>query len=189
MILLLTIALQAVPPAATPAPSPAAAPAPLAAAPWTPHIKLDPVTNRSTGTVWAISQDGRARLVVRCDRNPDNIVSVQFIPTPPFPPATRRPVSIKIDDEPPLGANWQFPGKGAIIADDVIVTNLTVAIAHARQIKVHVIDPSDKPIDAVFVGPGSEAPIKQVLESCGYTFGVSPTPNPVPSAAGEGQEP
>ena len=184
MLLFLMVAIQA----AAPAPPAVPAPAP-AIAPWTPQIKIDPATRKSTGTVWAMSQDGRARLVVRCDRQPDNIVSVQFIPTPPFVRATPRPVSIKVDDNAPLGTNWEFPGKGAIMADDVIVTNLTVAIAHAKQIKVHVIDPSEKPIDAVFVGPNSEAPIKQVLESCGYTFGVSPTPTPAPATASEDPAP
>ena len=184
MILLLTMALQVAAPA--PPAVPASGPA---MAPWTPQIKTDPATNQSSGSVSAMSQDGQARLVVRCDRRPGNIVSVQFIPNPPFAPATPRPVSIKIDDDAPLGTNWEFPGKGAMIADDVIVTNLTVAIAHAKQIKVHVIDPSEKPIDAVFVGPKSEAPIKQIVESCGYTFGVSPTPNPAPSPAEQSSAP
>ena len=46
----------------------------------------------------------------------------------------------------------------------------------------NVIDPTEKPLDAVFNGPPSEAPIKQVVESCGYTFGVVPTPEPAPPA-------
>ncbi len=179
MMLFLTIALQAT--AAAPAPPPAPPPPP-----WTPRMTVDPVTNRPAGSVSVTSQDGNSRLVIRCDRRLDNLVSIQFIPTPPFAPATRRPVSITVDNGAPLGTNWEFPGRGAIMYDEIIVTNLTVVMAHGKQIKVHVIDPSDKVMDAVFVGPPSEAPIRQVLESCGYSFGVvpvreaEPAPTPTP---------
>ena len=176
MILFLTMALQAAAPATATPPAP---PPP----PWTPRMKMDPVTNRPSGSVSATSQDGHARLVVRCDRRVDNVVSIQFIPDEPFPAATERPVSITVDGGAALGANWEFPGRGAVVSDQAIVTTLTVAIAHGRSIKVHVIDPSEKPLDAIFPGPPSEAPIKQVVESCGYTFGVMPTPEPAPPAA------
>jgi hypothetical protein len=175
MILFLTMALQAAAPAAATPPAP---PPP----PWTPRMKMDPVTNRPSGSVSATSQDGNARLVVRCDRRVDNVVSIQFIPTAPFAAATPRPVSITVDGGTPLGTNWDFPGRGAVISDPAVVTTLTVAIAHGKTIKLHVIDPSEKPLDAVFSGPPSEAPIKQVVESCGYTFGVVPTPEPAPPA-------
>jgi len=145
-------------------------------------MKMDPVTNRPSGSVSATSQDGNARLVVRCDRRIDNVVSIQFIPTAPFAAATPRPVSITVDGGTPLGTNWDFPGRGAVISDPAVVTNLTVVIAHGKTIKVHVIDPSEKPLDAVFSGPPSEAPIKQVIESCGYTFGVVPELQAAPPA-------
>ena len=144
-------------------------------------MKMDPVTNRPSGSVSATSQDGNARLVVRCDRRVNNVVSIQFIPNAPFAAASPRPVSITVDGGTALGANWEFPGRGAVVSDEAIVTTLTVAIAHGKTIKVHVIDPSEKPLDAVFNGPPSEAPIKQVVESCGYTFGVVPAPEPAPA--------
>ena len=145
-------------------------------------MKMDPVTNRPSGSVSATSQDGNARLVVRCDRRVDNVVSIQFIPTTPFAAATPRPVSITVDGGTPLGTNWDFPGRGAVISDSAVVTNLTVAIAHGKTIKVHVIDPSEKAMDATFAGPPGEAPIKQVVESCGYTFGVVPEAQAAPPA-------
>ncbi len=172
MILFLTMALQAAAPAA-------AAPPP---APWTPRMKMDPVTNKPSGSVSATSTDGNSRLVVRCDRRGDNVVSIQFIPNVPFIAATPRPVSITIDGGTALGANWEFPGRGAVVSDEAIVTNLTVAIAHGKSIKVHVIDPFEKPLDAIFAGPPSEAPIKQVVESCGYVFGVVPVHEAAPPA-------
>ncbi len=174
MILFLTMALQAAAPTAATPPAPPP--------PWTPRMKMDPVTNRPSGSVSATSQDGNARLVVRCDRRVNNVVSIQFIPNTPFAAATPRPVSITVDGSPPLGANWDFPGRGAVVSDEAIVTTLTVAIARGKTIKVHVIDPAEKPMDSVFNGPPSEAPIKQVVESCGYTFGVVPAPEPAPPA-------
>lgn len=170
MILLLTMALQAaVPPAA-----PAAAPV----APWTPRMKTDPKTGLQSGSVSASSVEGKGRLVVRCDRRSDNVVSIQFIPSLPFAAATPRPVSIQVDGAPPLGANWDFPGSGTYVADDQIVTTLTTAIAHGKQIKVRVIDPMNNVVDATIPGPASEAPIKQVVEACGYTFGQVPVRAP-----------
>jgi hypothetical protein len=174
MIHLLMMALQAAAPAAvTPPPPP----------PWTPRMKTDPATKQSSGSVSATSRDGSARLVIRCDHQNSNVVSVQFIPATPFIVASPRPVSIIVDGGMALGANWEFPGRGAMVWDEAIVTTLTVAIAHGKEIKVHVIDPSEKVIDATFPGPSSEAPIKQVVEACGYTFGVVPGPPPAPATA------
>lgn len=176
MILFLALALQAAAPAATPAAAPPA--------PWTPRMKADPATGAQSGSVSAMSVEGNGRLVIRCDRAVENIVSVQFSPTPPFSAATPRPVSIQIDGAAPLGANWEFPGRGAYVADDAIVTTLTTAIAHGRQIKVHIIDPANNVVDATFAGPPSEAPIKQVVEACGYTFGEVPVRAPAPKKQG-----
>jgi hypothetical protein len=175
MILFLTMALQAaVPPTAS-----TAAPA----APWTPRMKTDAATGLQSGSVSVSSIENRGRLVVRCDRRSDNVVSIQFIPAMPFAAATPRPVSIQVDGAPPFGANWDFPGSGTYVADDQIVTTLTTAIAHAKQIKVHVIDPMNNVVDATFAGPPSEAPIKQVVEACGYTFGQLPVRAPAPKPA------
>jgi hypothetical protein len=174
MILFLTIALQATAPAATPA-------APLA--PWTPRMKTDPATGLQSGSVSASSAEGNGRLVVRCDRRGDNVVSIQFIPKLGFTAATPRPVSIQIDGAAPLGANWDFPGTGTFVSDDAIVTTLSTAIAHGKQIKVHVIDPLNNVVDATFAGPSSEAPIKQVVEACGYVFGQVPVRALAPTSA------
>ncbi|GAA0314470.1 hypothetical protein GCM10009087_26100 [Sphingomonas oligophenolica] len=176
MLLFLTMALQAAAPAAAAPPAP---PPP----PWTPRMRLDPVTNKTSGSVSVTSADGNSRLVVRCDRRDENVVSIQFIPTPPFAAATPRPVSIAIDGGAALGANWDFPGRGAVVSDETIVTNLTLAIAHGKVIKVHAIDPAEKTMDATFAGPPSDAPIRQVVEACGYTFGVVPVREAVPPAA------
>jgi hypothetical protein len=174
MMFFLTLALQAAAAAPVPAPPPP---------PWTPRLKADPATGLQSGSVYANAQEGNGRLVVRCDRTGDNVVSVQFFPGLPFTAATPRPVSIKVDDAAPLGANWEFPGKGAYVADDAIVTTLTNAIAHAKRIQVHVIDPLNNVVDASFAGPATETPIKQVVEACGYVLGQIPTRAPTPKPA------
>jgi len=179
MILFLTMALQAAMPPAAPAAAPLA--------PWTPRMKTDAATGLQSGSVSAASTEGKGRLVVRCDRRSDNVVSIQFIPSLPFAAATPRPVSIQVDGAPPLGANWDFPGSGTYVADDQIVTTLTTAIAHGKQIKVRVIDPMNNVVEATIPGPASEAPIKQVVEACGYTFGQVPVraPDKKPAAAAQ----
>lgn len=174
ILMLLLQAAAAVP--ATPAPAPAAG--------WTTVSKFDPVTKLGSTSVSTYSADGKARLVVRCDRStPGNsAVSVQFIPRPGFAKASPRPVTLTADTGPALGANWDFPGGGAYTAQDGVVTTLTVAIAHAHTIKVRAIDPANVPMDAVFAGPPSEAPIRATVEACGYVFGQMPAPPPPPPA-------
>ena len=158
----------------------AAAPAPVAPPlPWAVVQRVDGPSTATTTSAW--SADNKARLVVRCDATTEKIVSIQFIPKPGFPAALPRPVSIKADDDGWLGTNWQFPGTGAFISQDVIVTNLAVVIAHGKTIHVRAIDPNDAVVEADFVGAG-EAPIRKVLAACGYQFGVAPPRLPAPAA-------
>lgn len=163
-----------------PAPAPPSTPTPV---PWSvAHTTANGAPATST-SVW--SADGTARLVVRCDTATSPIVSIQFIPKPGFAAASPRPVSINADDNGWLGTNWQFPGNGAFVSDDVIVTNLTAAVAHARSIRVHVIDPDNGVVEAVFAGPPADTAIRTVLGACGYELGKVPLrslPPPVPKA-------
>jgi hypothetical protein len=159
-----------------------AAPAPVATPDWTPVVKIDPATKLGSVSTSVHSTDGKARLVVRCDlpNAETKAASVQFIPRPPFAKASPRPVSITADSGAALGTNWEFPGGGAYIANDAVVTTLTVAIAHARTVKVRAIGTDNVPIDATFAGPGSETAIRRVLDACGYVFGQMPAPPPPP---------
>lgn len=179
--MILFLLLQAAP--ATPAAS--AAPA---AVPWAvkPKTEASGTTSISTSTP---SHDGKARLVVRCDHTGENVVSIQFIPTPAFAKASPRPVSIQADGGSTLGTNWEFPGNGAFTAQDAVVTTLSVAIATAKQIKVRAIDPANQPVDAIFDGPPSDAPVRQVLQACGYVFGQVPVRTPPPAAPQPGATP
>lgn len=154
----------------------ATAPAP---APWTPVLRSDVQGNRSA-TASATSTDGSARLVVRCDVRRDKVVSVQFIPRATFAAMTDRPVSLSFDGGSPLGWNWEYPGGGAFVRIDTIVTNLVSGIAHARQIRVRAIGPTNEAIEATFAGPASDAPIRQVLAACDYQLGIVPNRAPVP---------
>lgn len=163
------------------APPPTTVPAPWAITQTT--AKGAPATSTS---VWA--QDGKARLVVRCDSAGTPIVSLQFIPKAGFPAATPRPVAINADDGGWLGTNWQFPGNGAFVSDDVIVTNLAMTVAHARSIKIRVIDPDNATLEAVFAGPATDAPIRAVLKACSYELGAVPPRSVVkPPAAAPAQ--
>lgn len=158
----------------------APAPATPGSAPWAVTSTAGKGSKATSASVW--SQDGKARLVVRCDTATAPIVSLQFIPKPGFPAATPRPVSINIDDNGWFGANWQFPGSGAFVSDDAVVTNLSVMLAHAHAIRVRVVTPDNVTVDAAFAGPAGEAPVRAVLAACGYEFGKIP-PRSAPRAA------
>ena len=161
------------------APAPAAAPVPSA---WTVAHSMANGAPATSTSVW--SRDGKARLVVRCDTANAPIVSIQFIPKQGFPAATPRPVSINADDNGWLGANWQFPGNGAFVSDDVIVTNLVMVVGHAKAIRMRAIGPDDVRVEAQFAGPPDDAPIRAVLNACTYEMGkVPPRSAPKPPAA------
>ncbi|WP_242137777.1 hypothetical protein [Sphingomonas sp. TREG-RG-20F-R18-01] len=149
--------------------------------PWAVTTKVNGASTATSASVW--SQDGAARLVVRCDAANEKIVSIQFIPRGGFPAAQPRPVSMNIDDNGWLGSNWQFPGSGAFTSQDAIVTTLAAQIAHGKAIKVRVINPDNTPVDVTFTGPATDAPVKRVLSACGYELGVVPARSAVPVAA------
>ncbi|MET3825294.1 hypothetical protein ABIC16_000987 [Sphingomonas sp. PvP055] len=153
--------------------------------PWLVTTKVGAASTATSTSVW--SDDGKARLVVRCDAAKEKIVSIQFIPRGGFPAAQPRPVSMNIDDNGWLGANWQFPGSGAFTSQDAIVTTLAAQIAHGKAIKVRVINPDNTPVDVTFTGPPTDAPVTRVLSACGYQLGVVPprsaVPLPTPTAA------
>lgn len=163
-------------PAVTRPPPPVAVPAAdtvITAGAWSvrTHVEAGGATSASAS---ATAADGTARLVVRCDRSGDPVVSVQFLPKPPFAAASMRPVSIQADGGPTLGTNWEFPGGGAFTRSDAVVTNLAVVIAAAKKIRVRAIDPAEHPVDAVFDGPADAGPIRRVLAACGYQLGQVP---------------
>lgn len=151
-----------------------------ALAPWTAVLRTDAQGNRSA-TASATSADGAARLVVRCDARATKVVSVQFIPAARFIATTDRPVSLSFDGGAPLPWNWEYPGGGAFVRLDGVVTNLVAGIAHARQIRVRALNPVGEWVDATFAGPASDAPIRQVLAACDYQLGVMPNRSPTPA--------
>ena|SRR5882757_3963813 len=152
----------------------AAAPAPTA--PWAPVTKTDAATGASSMSSYALSRDGNARLTVRCDRAAEPVVSVQLRTRQPLAAGADRPVSVTVDGGAPIAGNWEFPGAATFVRDGATVTQLTVALGSAHEIKVRTTDASNAVVEAVFDGPGNPASITQVVEACGYSFGVVPPP-------------
>jgi hypothetical protein len=165
MISILALLLQA-----TAAPAPAAAPV----APWTVTLrpKTDPtMTSTVVGTP---SDDGSARLVVRCDSGAQQVVSVQFFTKTALGGPPDRPVTRTIDGGTPMGANWEFVEKGAYIREDVAVTTITTALAMGKSIKLATTTATGEAVNASFAGPPSADPVTKVLAGCGYTLGTPP---------------
>ena len=155
--------------------------APLA--PWVPVERATPQGGRSVAAS-AFSADGAARLVVRCDRVTAPVVSIQFIPREQGRRFGVQPVSLQFDGGTPMVDNWEVMGVGLIEREDAAMTTLANGIAHAKAIKLHSVATDDTAVDHVFAGPGSDAPIRRVVEACGFTLGQVPqrAPAPAPSA-------
>ncbi len=171
MPVLLSIALLQ---AATPASLPAVAP-------WTPVERTTPSGTRSVAAS-AFSADGSARLVVRCDRVTTPVVSIQFIPREQTRRFGVQPVTLQFDGGTPLVDNWEVMGVGLIEREDAAMTTLANGIAHAKAIKLHSVASDDTAVDHFFAGPASDAPIRRVVEACGFTLGQVPQRAPVPAA-------
>ncbi len=171
-IALIAVLLQAAPVAATPALPPAPAP------PWVPMVHNDAAAGTASTSVYVLSQPPGARLSLRCDARTEKIVSFQFRASGGLGAGPMRPLSITFDGGTPLIANWEFISDIALERDDAAVTTIAAALANAKQIKIHTTSITGEPVDAVFTGPPSAAPVNQVLNACGYTLGQVPVRAP-----------
>lgn len=164
-------------------------------APWTPVARTNAAGVHSM-VASTNAADGSARLVVKCDRLTEGVVSIQFIPKERLVAGGVQPVSLQFDGGTPMGTNWERMGGAALTREDGAVTTLVAAIAHARTIKLHTGDGGAPPRDVAFTGPPSDAPMRQVLAACGYTLGQvpvrasapAPAPAPTSGAAPTGDE-
>jgi hypothetical protein len=175
MISILALLLQAA------APAPASAPAPAPVVPWTAITRGNAASGNLSSSLYVFSRTPGSRLAVRCDARADKVVSLQFRGPGDLGAGPVRPVRLDIDNSPPLIANWEFISTIALEREDVAVTTITTALAHAREIKIHTTNLAGESVDAVFDGPTSTAGLTQVLATCGYTLGAVPVRSPAPA--------
>ena len=171
--MILFLMLQATSPATTPTPAPAPPP-------WTPVSRTDATTGATSMTAAVSTVDKAARLSVRCDRTGDPVVSIQFRTRQPMAKAEDHVVRLSFDGAAPMETKWEFPGSATFVREVNAVTVLTQAMASARDIKLETLDAAGS-ISATFDGPGSDASIREVLSTCGYTLGVVPEPTKKPT--------
>ena len=156
----------------------AAAPAPVA--PWTVTPRPNADSSITSSVAGTPSDDGNARLVMRCDSGKERVVSVQLFTRTPLGGPPNRLVDLSIDGGAPISDMWEFVEKGAFQRADPAVTALASGIAAAKSIKLHTTTSTGEPIDVTFAGPSSEAPVRALLAACGYQLGVLPVRAPDP---------
>jgi hypothetical protein len=144
-------------------------------------------------SVAVVAQDGSSRLVVKCDRATEALVSVQFFAKQPLQIAgddgsfAAKPVALRFNDGPANSYDWEFRANAAFTSDPGVVTALTQQLAKARQIKVETTSAGKFRFEAVFDGPPSDAPVRHVLQACGYALGQVPAPTaPAPAKCRSG---
>lgn len=166
MISILFALLQSTTAAATPA-----APPP----PWTAMSRTDAASGISSTSAFAFTSDHSARLVVRCDRVAEPVVSIQMRTKAGFAAGDDHIVSVSVDGGTPIDSTWEFPGTATMNREPSTITQLTVAMNSAKSITVTTTDGTAS-VSQIFPGPGASAGIKDVLSACGYEFGVVPQP-------------
>jgi hypothetical protein len=170
-MILLTLLLQA-----APAPAPASPPAP-----WVPRERAN-AGGGSSLTASTTASDGSSRLVVKCDRGAEPVVSVQFIAKQPLQVAgddgsyPDKVVALRFDNGPAIGYTWQLRGNAAYDAAPADVTALTMFLVKAKSVRVETTNGAGFAFNATFAAPPSDAPVRQVLSACGYTLGTVPAP-------------
>lgn len=175
----LLLLLQAITPA-TPAPP---APPP---APWEVRTRTSADGVVSTSAA-AIARDGSSRLLVKCDKATEAVVSVQFFTRQPLQDAAAdgsfasKPVGLRFDNGAANEYAWQFRAAAAFISNDAAVVSLTQQLSRAKLVKVETTNAGNYRVEALFDGPASDAPIRQVLTACNYVIGVGPSPQPTAS--------
>lgn len=166
--------------AATPAPP---APPPL---PWEVRTRTSADGVVSTSAA-AVARDGSSRLLVKCDKATEAVVSVQFFTRQPLQEAATdgsfasKPVGLRFDNGAANEYAWQFRAAAAFVSDDAAVVSLTRQLARAKLVKVETTNAGNYRVEALFDGPVSDAPIRQVLTACNYVIGVGPAPQATPT--------
>lgn len=169
--MLLFALLQATAPLPPTPAMPAAPPAP-----WTLATRTNPDGSVLSAAAGVRSADGTARLVLRCDRAAEPVVSLQFRRVgQPLAAAADHVVSLAADGAKPIDAPWQFGGVAAVMSEPEAVTELTVAMASARTLRLTTTD-AGAPVVASFDGPVGKPAVRAVLEACGYALGTVPEP-------------
>jgi hypothetical protein len=169
--------------AAAPAPAASAA-APAAAtppAPWALRTRTDAASGAVATSASATARDGSSRMVLRCDKVSDPVVSLQFITKQVLANAEKgvfaeKPVSARFDAGPALEYNWEFTTTAAYIRDPIAVTALAVELAKAKEVKVSTTNANKFVFEGTIDGPAGNASIGQVLAACGYVLGQVPAP-------------
>ncbi|MBX9729809.1 MAG: hypothetical protein K2X59_00635 [Sphingomonas sp.] len=164
MISILFALLQSTAPAAPPPPPP-----------WTAVTRTDATTGATSTSALAYTADRSARLVVRCDRVGEPVVSIQMRTRAGLAASDDHLVSVSVDGAAPIDLPWEFPGAATMNRGTVAVTQLTEAMSKAKSITVTTKD-GEQIVSATFVGPGTATGIKDVLAACGYELGVVPQP-------------
>ena len=151
------------------------APAQTAAMPqWTFTERANAETGARSATAAIRSEDGNARLIVRCDVVKEPIISVQFIPKPPIPAGASKIITLTFDDARAEMAPWEFPGAGAYVGEPSQAWFLVAGIVAAKKIEVGFNGDDGAPIGNVFKGPRDDALFRKVYAACGFPYAQPP---------------
>lgn len=157
-----------------------AAPPATTATGWTLGERVDAATATRATLAVLIARDRSSRLLVKCDKGAEAVVSIQFHAAQGLSSASAtgqfaaKPVALRFDDGPAMEFDWEFRRKAAFIADTPAVTALTVALAKARRVTVATTSEANFRFEATFDSAGAAAPIGRVLAACGYRLGEVP---------------
>jgi hypothetical protein len=146
------------------------APAPAAPPQWAYKENKDAAGVLHSASAMIRSEDGLARLVVKCDIVDEPVVTVQFLPKPALQAGAPRNVTLTLDEAYAETSPWQRPGGGAFTGEPAETFRIVGQIAAAKRIDVVLVNDSGTTIGATFDGPGGDAMFKQVYTACNVPY-------------------
>lgn len=133
---------------------------------WSVTQKIDPITDRKTGSAALISLDGKSRLSLACNGLLEPTISLQF-KTSGFLGSTPNAVVIRIDQSILPGTAWDYQDSVAYTTDtDWLSLFQRMIDGGEHRIVVRALDYQNQPHDGIFISQNAAKAMTEVREMC-----------------------
>lgn len=134
---------------------------------WVYEEATDPITDQMSGAIQATSDNGKAKLIVACDKTQKNRPMTIQLVTDQFIGSSRGTVIDRINAESPSEERWDFGGKRAMLFDDYQVWSFVRRLYRANTVFMRVYDYNGAIVDNKFTLSGTNDALAKVTQACG----------------------
>lgn len=144
---------------------------PLEAGRWVLRETAERGTGRGGVSASLLSNDGRFRLVVRCDFSYASDISIQFLPVQPGTWRAILPVRLtRLDRDEVLSLEWEDAAPGVFARDGQVDAEATIAAAtlqgYVGALRVDARDVAGRRITALFDASEGHGAVRRTTSAC-----------------------